>query len=55
MPGQDPNVFAILGRAQKIARDAGLTREQINAFAEEATSDDYAKLVATVHRWFATT
>jgi len=49
--GTDGNAFAVLGRVQKAMREAGLTPEQINEFAEEATSSDYNHLLATCMKY----
>jgi hypothetical protein len=51
--GEDGNAFSILGRVQRIARRAGLTAGEIEAFRTEATSGDYDNLLMTVMRWFA--
>jgi hypothetical protein len=52
MEDQDPNVFAIIGRAQKAARNAGLSRQEIDDFVDDATSGNYSDLVDAVGRWF---
>jgi len=49
--GTDGNAFAVLGRVQKAMREAGLAPEQINEFAEEATSSDYNHLLATCMKY----
>ena len=51
--GQDGNAFSILGRAQKAARRAGLSREVIEKFMAEATSGDYNHLLGTTMEWFS--
>jgi hypothetical protein len=51
--GEDGNAFSILGRVQRIARRAGLTADEIEAFRTEATSGDYDNLLLTVMRWFS--
>ena len=50
--GQDGNAFAILGRAQRVAKKAGWTKEEIDAFFKEAMSGDYNHLLATCSRFF---
>ena len=35
LTGAHPNLLAVLGRCQKVAREGGLDRMQINAFVEE--------------------
>jgi len=52
LAGEDGNAFAILGRCQQAARRAGLTAEQIAEYRTEATSGDYANLLATTLRFF---
>lgn len=44
--GLDGNAFAILGRARQAAKKAGWTREQIDAYTNEATAGDYNHLLA---------
>jgi hypothetical protein len=46
--GEDGNAFAILGRFQRAARDAGWNREQIRAVMDDATSGDYDHLLAVM-------
>jgi len=46
--GEDGNAFAILGRVSKALRNAGADQEYINQFRNEATSEDYDHLLATV-------
>ena len=50
--GEDGNAFAILGRCQQAARRAGLSKEEIKPFMDEATSGDYNKLLNTCQDWF---
>ena len=49
--GEDGNGFVIVGRVRKRLRRAGATEEQLSEFTEEATSGDYAHLLATVQDW----
>ncbi len=47
--GQDGNAFMILGLCRRAAlQGGGWTEDQWRAFREEATSGDYAHLLATV-------
>jgi hypothetical protein len=48
----DANAFAILGACQRAAREAGLPKEEIDAFREEATAGDYNHLLQTAMPWF---
>ena len=50
--GEDGNAYAILGRARKAARRAGLTEEQFQEYRDEATSGDYNHLLNTTMKFF---
>lgn len=50
--GTDGNAFALLGKCSKAARRAGLTKEQIKEFTDEATSGDYDHLLCTCMEYF---
>ena len=50
----DPNAFGIMGLAQKAARKAGLTKDQIEEYIEEATSGDYNNVISTTMKYFVT-
>lgn len=52
LSGHDGNAFIILGLCQKASRRAGLSDAQIDAFTEEATSDDYDHLIRIALHWF---
>ena len=52
LTGEDGNAFAVLGRCTVAARHAGLSRELITEFREEATSGDYNHLLQTCMKWF---
>ncbi len=52
--GEDGNAFAILGRAMDAMKRAGLPKETIDTFMDEARSSTYDHLVMTVLRWFST-
>lgn len=54
MIGEDGNSFAILARAMKAMREAGLSQEKRALFVSEATSGDYDHLIGTVMEWFDT-
>lgn len=43
--GPSGNAYAVMGNVQRAMRDAGKTKEQIDAYIEEATSDDYNHLL----------
>jgi hypothetical protein len=46
--GLDGNAFALLGAFQRKAKREGWTEEEIDAVMEEARSDDYDHLLATL-------
>jgi hypothetical protein len=46
--GEDGNAFYILGKVQKAMKKAGIPRENINKFMDEAMSGDYDHLLRTV-------
>jgi hypothetical protein len=50
--GEDGNAFAILGRAHRAARKAGMPEEQWKAIQAEATSGDYNNLLQTMMKHF---
>lgn len=50
--GEDGNAFAVLGAAQRAARNAGWTKEQIDAYRTEAMSGDYDNLLAVTQEYF---
>lgn len=43
--GEDGNAFSILARVTKAMRQAGIDKESIDAYREEATSGDYNHLL----------
>lgn len=47
--GHDGNAFVILGRAKKVADENNMDWDKIH---EEATSDDYDKLLQTMNKYF---
>jgi hypothetical protein len=49
--GRDGNAFAILGAVGKAMRRAGLTKEQIDEYTNEATAGDYDHLLSTTTRY----
>lgn len=50
--GEDGNAFAILGRARRVALQAGWSDKEWRDFHREATSADYNHLLATVMEHF---
>ena len=52
--GEDHDALAILGRAQRAAREAGWSGERIEDVMTEAISGGYGHLVTTMIRHFDT-
>lgn len=50
--GEDGNAFSILGRAMRAAREAGVPKEEIDAYLAEARSGDYDHLLRITMEWF---
>lgn len=50
--GQDGNAFAIMGRAINAARKAGVSKEDIEQYRQEAMSGDYNHLLVTTMDYF---
>jgi hypothetical protein len=48
---EDGNAFAILGKVSKALRNAGVTREEIDTYVDEATAGNYDQLLRTTMRW----
>lgn len=51
LTGEDGNAFSIMGRVQNALREAGVSKEECDAYREEATSGDYVHLLVTTMRW----
>ena len=49
--GEDGNAYAILGRVARALKRAGVSKEEIAEFRDEATSGDYDNLLRTVLAW----
>jgi len=49
--GTDGNAFAVMGKVTKALREAGINKEERDAFTAEATASDYDNLLATCMRW----
>lgn len=49
--GKDSNAFSILGAVSRELRNAGVTKEEQDAFMDEAMSGDYNHLLVTVQKW----
>ena len=51
LTGSDGNAFAILGAVTKAMREAGLDKDERDAFIAEATAGDYDHLLAAAMNW----
>lgn len=49
--GSDGNAFAIIGAVQRALRRAGVSKEEVDTFFDEATSGDYDHLLETCMDW----
>ena len=49
--GTDGNAFAILGAVRKALKQAGISKEERDAFMQEATGGDYDNVLTTAMRW----
>ena len=47
----DGNAFSVLGVVRRAMKQAGLPKEEIDQFTEQATSGDYNNLLATCMKW----
>jgi len=52
LTNEDGNAFVILARCRVAAKKAGLTKEEIETFTNEAEKDDYDHLLQVCQRWF---
>lgn len=52
--GEDGNAFSILGRVKAALRKAGISKNEQDAFLDEAMSGDYDHLLQTVMGWVNT-
>lgn len=50
--GEDGNAFVVLGAAQRAARAAGWTKEQIDEYRTKAMSGSYDNLLAVTQEYF---
>lgn len=50
--GEDGNAFAIMGKAQRVARIAGWSKEKIDKYMAEAKSGDYNNLLRVTMDYF---
>jgi hypothetical protein len=49
--GEDGNAFAIMGAVQKALKRAGVDKDEVTAYFNEATAGDYDHLIQTSMRW----
>jgi hypothetical protein len=46
LTGQDGNAFMVMGLTQRALREAGVPKDEIDAYLADATSGDYDHLLA---------
>ena len=51
LSGEDGNAFGIIARVTGALRRAGATKDQLQAFSEEAMSGDYDNVLRTAMKW----
>ena len=51
LAGEDGNAFSIIGRVRVALKQAGVPREEITEFCEQAMSGDYHNLLQVVLSW----
>lgn len=52
LKGPGGNAFVLLGKADTLMRDAGVSEAVRSTFRTEAQSDDYEHLLRTIQEWF---
>lgn len=51
LDGPDGNAFVVLGRVRKALTLAGVTKQEIEDFTDEATTGDYENLLRVCASW----
>lgn len=51
LSGENGNAFVILGKTRAAMKKAGVPKEEIEKYREEATSGDYDNLLQTTMKW----
>jgi len=49
--GEDGNAFAIMSRVSAALKDAGISKEEREAYFAESTAGDYDHLLRTATEW----
>ena len=52
LTGINGNALAIIGAASTAAKRAGVSKEEIDTYQEEAMSGDYDNVLVTTMSWF---
>lgn len=52
LTGRDGNAMMILGKAQRVARQAGWAEGKVKLMLKEATSGDYDHVLQTMMKYF---
>lgn len=54
LTGEDGNAFFIMGRVMAAMRRAGVSKDEIDAYHQEASSGNYDHLLQTTMKWVNT-
>lgn len=51
LAGDDGNAYSVIGKVRKALKRAGVEKEEIDKFTDEATSGDYNNVLKTCMEW----
>lgn len=51
LTGEDGNAWAVLGKTARAMKRAGLPKEVVDAYIDEAMAGDYDHLLGTTMKW----
>ncbi|QGH75337.1 hypothetical protein I5G61_gp89 [Mycobacterium phage Quesadilla] len=51
LTGQDGNAFMVMGLVQRALREAGASKEELDAYLAESMSGDYENLLRVAASW----
>jgi hypothetical protein len=54
LSGEDGNAFFIIGRVRAALRRAGISKDEIDTFSQEAMWGDYDNVLQTAMKWVTT-
>jgi hypothetical protein len=55
LTGEDGNAYNILGKVLKALRQAGVSQDEVEAFKQQATAENYDHLLQVVMQWVEVT